>query len=159
MSAIISALSSAAITNLHLTWAHVNRRAALEALSHYNEPNGGFARYRNLLRDAEGPCVPFITMYLSDIIHAEEHFAYQDTGGRICFYKRARWYETINNILKFAKRPYNIPLDETMKHFIEVQLLAASEHDSDWFWTKSHEVQRTEVAHADIRKGLEAAGF
>jgi len=28
-----------------------------------------------------------------------------------------------------------------------------------WFWEKSQEVQQSELAHADIRKGLEAAGF
>ena len=159
MSAIVSALSSSVLTRLHLTWAHVNRKAALDSLCQYNEPNGGFARYRNILRDIEGPCVPFITMYLNDIVHTQDNFALQDTDGRICFYKRARWYEIVNNILKFTKRPYNISVNETMRHFIEAQLQAASKHDSNWFWTKSQEVQHSEIAHADIRKGLEAAGF
>ncbi len=159
MSAIIIALSSNDITRLHLTWAHISRRSNLEALLRYNEPSGGFAAYRALLEKAEGPCIPFIHMYLGDIIHAAEHFAYQDSPGRVCFYKRARWFEIIGNILKFQKRTYNIPSNEPMKMFIETQLTVTSKHDHNWFWRKSLEVQHSEVANADIRKGLEAAGF
>ncbi|KAF9486355.1 ras GEF [Pholiota conissans] len=159
MSAIIIALSSADITRLHLTWAHVNRKASLETLLRYNEPTGGFAGYRSILQNAEGPCVPFITMYLTDIIHTQDSFAYQDIDGRVCFYKRARWYEIVNNILKFQKRKYNIAPNETSKQFIEGQLAIASSRDQNWFWSKSQEVQHSELAHADIRKGLERAGF
>jgi son of sevenless-like protein len=43
--------------------------------------------------------------------------------------------------------------------FIEQQLSAASSRDVNQFWARSQELQQAELAHADIRKGLEAAGF
>ncbi|KAF8963919.1 ras guanine nucleotide exchange factor domain-containing protein [Flammula alnicola] len=159
MSAIIIALSSTAITGLHLTWAHVSRRSTLDALLRHNEPNGGFAGYRSLLQNVEGPCVPFITMYLTDIIHAQEHFANQDADGRIYFYQRARWYEITTNMLRFQNRTYSIAPGESTMNFIESHLREGVLRDQNWFWSKSQEVQHSELAHADIRKGLEAAGF
>jgi son of sevenless-like protein len=43
--------------------------------------------------------------------------------------------------------------------FIEQQLTNASMKDINSFWMRSQELQQAELAHADIRKGLEAAGF
>ncbi|KAF8167469.1 ras guanine nucleotide exchange factor domain-containing protein [Crassisporium funariophilum] len=157
MSAIIIALSSTVITRLHLTWAHVNRKSNLDALLRYNEPTGGFAGYRNLVQQAEGSCVPFIGMFLTDIVHVQEQFNQEE--GRICFYQRARWYETITNMLRFQPRPYSIAVSESTMNFIDGHLREGSGRDQGWFWTKSQEVQQSELAHADIRKGLEAAGF
>lgn len=156
LSAIIVALSSTVLTNLHLTWVHVKRKSQLDALTQHNAPDGGFAGYRALLAQVEGPCVPFITMYLSDILRAQEQFSPDD--GKVLFYQRARWYEIINNMLKFQARKYTITLNDSMKAFMDVHLRGVL-RDDEWFWTKSQEVQRIELAHADIRKGLEAAGF
>ena len=43
--------------------------------------------------------------------------------------------------------------------FVESQLALAASKDEGGFWMRSQEVQHAELAHADIRKGLEAAGF
>ncbi|KDR85609.1 hypothetical protein GALMADRAFT_54074 [Galerina marginata CBS 339.88] len=157
MSAIIIALSSTVISKLYLTSAHVNRKSVLEALLRHNEPSGGFSGYRSLLQHAEGPCVPFITMYLTDLVHIQDQYK-SDDSSQICFYQRARWHEIITNILKFQSRPYGIAPSESTTTLIESRL-RDTDRDDNWFWTKSLEVQHSEVAHADIRKGLEAAGF
>ena len=157
MSAITLALGSTVVTNLHLTWAHVHRKSGFESLQKYNEPTGGFSAQRTLLQQADGPCVPFITMFLTDIVHTQDQF--NSDGDKICFYQRARWYEIITNMLKFQARTYNLQPNESTATYIEGQLREASAREDNWFWTKSQEVQHSEVAHADIRKGLEAAGF
>jgi len=157
MSAIIIALSSTVITRLHLTWAHVGRKSNLDALLRHNEPTGGFAGYRALLQQAEGPCVPFITMFLTDIMHVQEQ--YKQADDQINFFQRARWYEIITNMLKFQSRPYNIAPSDSTTQFIETHLREVIVKDQNWYWTRSQEVQLSELAHADIRKGLEAAGF
>lgn len=159
MSAIVIALSSAVIARLHLTWVHVSRRSIFDSLLRYSDPKGGFAAYRTLMQNAEGPCVPFISMYLTDIVHVRDHFAKADGDDRICFYQRARWYEIVTNVLKHQSRPYNIALVEQTSKFIEDHLRENTGRDQNWFWSKSQEVQHTEVANADIRKGLEEAGF
>lgn len=157
MSGIINALSSSDVTRLHLTWAHVSRKAQLDALLRHNEPTGGFAGYRSLLQHTNGPCVPFIAMYLVDNHHVQDQF--RDTDGQICFYQKARWYEIITNMLRFQSKPYYISANESTMAFIENQFRDGVLPDDSWYYTRSQEVQHSELAHADIRRGLEAAGF
>ncbi|GLB35754.1 putative guanine nucleotide exchange factor for Ras-like GTPases; N-terminal motif containing protein [Lyophyllum shimeji] len=157
MSAVINGLSSTVINRLHLTWAHVGRKTSLESLLRHNEPTGGFAGYRNLLQHVEGPCVPFISMFLTDLVHIQDHYA--DEGERICWLQRQRSYETVNAMLRYQARPYDFAESESTMNFITKHLQEESAKDSNWFWTRSQEVQQSELAHADIRKGLEAAGF
>ncbi|KAG5639548.1 hypothetical protein H0H81_012219 [Sphagnurus paluster] len=157
MSAVIIGLSSTVISRLHLTWAHVSRKNTLDALLKYNEPTGGFAGYRSLLQAVEGPCVPFIIMYLTDLVHIQDH--YTDEGERICFLQRQRSYETVSAILRYQTRAYGIAESESTMSFICRHLGDEFARDSSWFWMRSQEVQQSELAHADIRKGLEAAGF
>jgi len=156
MSAIITALSSTVITGLQLSWAHTCRKSVLDGLLQHSEPTGGFAGYRMLLQQAEGPCVPFITMFLTEMVHVDQISA---TEGRISFYQRARWFDTITAMLMFQSRPYNIAADEPTIDFIESHLRESCCCDPGWFWRRSLEIQRAEVTHADIRRGLEAAGF
>jgi son of sevenless-like protein len=154
MSAIITALNSTVITRLPLTWAHVSKKSILESLSRYNDPSGGFATYRGL-NNVDGPCLPFITMYLTDMAHIQDQ--YSDKEPQICFYKRKRFYDVISAMLRHQKEPYALPLDDVAV-FIRNQL----QHDPPGervLWKKSEEVQQSELAHADIRKGLEKAGF
>ncbi|KAG6846086.1 hypothetical protein H0H87_006450 [Tephrocybe sp. NHM501043] len=158
MSAIITALSSTVITRLHLTWAHVGRKNVLDGLLKYNEPTGGFAGYRNLLVNVDGPCVPFITMFLTDLVHIQDAFA-DEPNGRICFLQRQRSYETITLMLQFQSRSHDIAESESLISFITRNLQDHADKDNNWFWAKSQEVQTLELHHADIRKGLEAAGF
>ncbi|TFK77505.1 ras GEF [Pluteus cervinus] len=157
MSSLITALSSTVISKLHLTWAHVGRKSALDNLLKYNEPSGGFAGYRLLLSNVEGSCVPFIGMYLTDICHIGDQ--YPDDGERISFIRRQRWFETVSAVLRYQSRPYNIAESESTRNYILTNLQIGSLKDPAWFWVKSKEVQETEMAHADIRRGLEAAGF
>jgi son of sevenless-like protein len=156
MSAIITALSSTVITGLQLTWAHTSRKPALDGLLRHSDPTGGFAGYRALLQQAEGPCVPFITMFLTEMAHVDQ---ISGTEERISFYQRARWFDTITAMLMFQSPSYNIAADESIINLFEGHLREGSCCDPGWFWKKSMETQRAEVTHADIRRGLEAAGF
>lgn len=156
MAAIVTALSSTVLTQLHTTWAHVNRKSTFETLLRYNEPTGGFAGYRSLLQQVEGSCVPFITMYLTDIMHASQ--LPREENDIIFFFQRARWHEVITQMLKFQSQPYKIAPSETTTQFIDVHLREVL-WDDNWFWQRSQELQQEEAAHADIRKGFEAAGF
>lgn len=155
MCAIITALSTTALTQLHSTWAQVGRKSNLDSLLRHNEPTGRFSGYRTL-QQIDGPCVPFITMYLTDIIHAGEQ--HKEESDVILFYQRARWFEIITNMLKFQSRPYRIAPSETTTSFIEMHLRETL-WDQSWFWQRSQELLRTEAVHAEFRKGLEAAGF
>jgi len=156
MSAIITALSSTVITALQLTWAGTSRKSVLDGLLWYSDPTGGFAKYRILLQQVEGPCVPFITMFLTEMVHAEQ---FSGTEGRISFYQCTRWYEAITAMLMFQSRPYKIAADKLTIRFIEGHLREGSCRDPGWFWKKSLDLKKDEETRADIRSCLEAAGF
>ncbi|KAJ3717263.1 ras guanine nucleotide exchange factor domain-containing protein [Lentinula guzmanii] len=159
MSAIINALSSTVIKRLSLTWLHVGRRNTLETLLKYNEPSGGFSAYRQLhLHAINAPCVPFIGMYLTELVHIKDQ--YSDEAGRVSMVQRQRWYDVVMIMLQSQANPYNIVENDTMK-FIQNNLRGWTA-TKDWqakFWSKSSEVQKSEREKADIRKGLEKAGF
>jgi son of sevenless len=157
MSAVINALSSTAISRLPLTWAYVGRKSGLDGLLRHNEPTGGFSGYRSLLQNVDGSCVPFLGMYMTDLVHIQDQFS--DDNGRICFFQRQRWYETITAMLRYQSKPYDIAENDSTLKFIEEHLHEGSTKDQNWFWSKSQEIEETELAHADIRKGLDAAGF
>jgi len=156
MSAIITALSNTVITGLQLTWARTSRKSVLDGLLLYSDPTGGFAKYRTLLRQVEGPCVPFITMFLTDMVRVDQ---FSGTEGRISFYQRTRWYEAITAMLMFQSRPYKIAADEQTINYIEGHLREGSCCDPGLLWKRSLKIQEDEAKHADIKKGLEAAGF
>ncbi|KAJ3561149.1 hypothetical protein NP233_g10371 [Leucocoprinus birnbaumii] len=154
MSAIITALNSTVIQRLPLTMAHVSRKSTLESLSRYNDPSGSFGTYRKL-NNVEGPCLPFITMYLTDLAHIQDQ--YSDKDGQICFLKRKRFYDVISTMLRHQKELYALPLDDVAV-FIKDRLQQEPPNERG-LWKKSEEVQHSELAHADIRRGLEKAGF
>ncbi|KAJ7150331.1 ras guanine nucleotide exchange factor domain-containing protein [Mycena filopes] len=149
MSAVINALSSTVISRLHLTWAHCRAQ--------FNDPTGGFSGLPRAAQRRRGPDRAFIGMYLTDIVHISDQFS--DHDEMISFLKRQRWYDVVQIMLRAQARPYNIAESETTLNFIAGHLRMDSMKDQTWFWEKSQEVQQSELAHADIRKGLEAAGF
>ncbi|KII94039.1 hypothetical protein PLICRDRAFT_50030 [Plicaturopsis crispa FD-325 SS-3] len=167
MSAIVTALSSAVIARLHLTWVNASRRSQFEQISKYNDPTSGFAAYRQLLQEVDGPCVPFIPMFLTNIVHIADQLQDMvppnpdrpDAKPLIFFTKRQRWYDIISTMLRHQRHFYIIPDNDSSRIFIESHLRTANTKDQGWYWQRSKEVQHLELAHADIRKGLEAAGF
>jgi son of sevenless len=177
MSAIVAGLASAVISRLHLTWAHVSRNTQLELLLKLNEPTANFSAYRNLLASIDGPCIPFVGMYLSDMVHINDKYpdnvtvevptpspaspntVSNESRKLIHFVKRLRWHDAVHSILKFQGKPFNFFEDPAIVNFVQQHLSAALARDQSWYWSRSHELQQAELAHADIRKGLEAAGF
>ncbi|KAI0660561.1 ras GEF [Cubamyces menziesii] len=170
MHAIVDALSSPVVSRLHLTWAHVGRRSQLEQLAKYHEPSGSLSAYRISQRTADGPCIPFIGMYLADmqLANTEEPdniviLSSSTSSGAplslINFAKREKWHEAIDAILRHQARPYTFAEDASVAAYIETNIALAGEKEQGAFWLKSQEIQQAELQHADIRKGLELAGF
>ncbi|KAJ3556493.1 hypothetical protein NM688_g2000 [Phlebia brevispora] len=170
MSAIVTALSSTVLSKLHLTWAHVGRTSHLDPLAKFNDPSGSFSAFRQAQQTLEHdvPCVPFVGMYLTDFVHINDQFKDKDipttdpekpTERHFCFLKRRKWTEVLDTMLQYQKIPYPFAQDPATVQLIETNLAAAAEKDQAEFWSKSQEVLQVEVASADIRKGLQAAGF
>lgn len=75
------------------------------------------------------------------------------------FEKRQMWHAAISSLLRFRVNPYTFIENPSAISFIEAQMALAAAKDERWFWVRSDELQQAELVHADIRKGLEAAGF
>ena len=75
------------------------------------------------------------------------------------FVKRQRWSDVISAMLQHQGKAYSFSEDAATMAFIEAGLSMADDIDTDMFWPKSQEVQQNEIECADIRKGLEMAGF
>jgi len=148
MSAIITALTSNIVQKLSLTIAHVSKKSVLDSLSRYNDPSNSFATYRKL-NNVDGPCLPFIAMYLTDLVHIEDQLSDKESGP-ICFYKRRRFFHVISIMLRHQKEPYLLPLDDVAV-FLRDQLRKEPLMERE-LWEKSEEVRQLEVAHIDIRK-------
>ncbi|KAA1471413.1 ras GEF [Dentipellis sp. KUC8613] len=165
MSAIVAGLSSVAVSRLHFTWLHSGREARLEPLVKYNAPAGNYSFLRAELEAVDGPCVPFLGMYLKSMVYISDQHSDSITvtpsGSTtfINFVKRQKWYEVVTAMLRFQAKPYNIQENPETTTFMRVQMAHAANTEDQWFWTRSEEVQLDELVHADIRKGLEAAGF
>ncbi|CDO73135.1 hypothetical protein BN946_scf185007.g190 [Trametes cinnabarina] len=166
MHAIVAALSSPVISRLHLTWTHVGRRSQLEQMAKYHEPSGSLSAYRISQRTVDGPCIPFIGMYLTDIQLANtqgpDNIVILSSSAPmllINFAKREKWYEAIDAIMRHQAKTYTFAEDPGVVAYIDTNVAVAGEKDQSSFWLKSQEIQQAELQHADIRKGLELAGF
>jgi son of sevenless-like protein len=77
----------------------------------------------------------------------------------INFVKRQKWYDAVNTIMRYQNKSYGFAENPQIMNYIAEHLQLAISKDPASFWARSQELQQHEVAHADIRKGLEAAGF
>jgi son of sevenless len=150
MTALLTALSSSCIAQLDVTWAHTVRKPNLDKLLKYLEPTGRFRTYRALLQSAEGPVVPFISMFLTDIVHISQ---LPDTVPSpsdpnlelISFSKRQRLFVCVSAILKYQSQAYDFEDCESIRAFVERHLATANVKNPDWFWTKAKEVSQLEL--------------
>jgi son of sevenless-like protein len=132
-------------------------------------PASNYGYYRSILEAVEGPCVPFVGPFLKNIIYAQEQHAdnvfVQSTTnpGRhftlVHFVKRQKWFDITMQMLRFQTKPYLISEIPEMTSFITIQIEKAATMGERWYWQRSDELQHAELIHADIRRGLEAAGF
>lgn len=114
MHAIINALSSQVISRLDQTWAHATQASVLDNLLTFSNPANRFATYRAAIRAYQSPCVPYIGMWLTEMAQINDR--YPDTlpsNNRdltalrlIDFLKRAKWFDILEQMLRFQCKPY-----------------------------------------------------
>jgi son of sevenless-like protein len=174
MSAIVAALSGGDVGKLHLTWAQINRAPTLESLMRITDPIGGFSNYKSLhnLLSNETPCIPFISAFLTDLIHINDQYpntiptpagpvpGLVSPRPLINFVKFQRLNDVVTSILKFSGRTYKgITENTSMIQTIEQQIEAAATKDAGFFWQQSQELQSAEIKAHSIWKNLNDAGF
>jgi len=153
MHAIINALSNHAISRLDQTWAHATQAAVFDNLLTFSNPAHRFATYRTATRACQGPCVPYIGMWLTEI--AQINDSYPDnvpsdnrdlaTSRLINFSKRAKWFDILEQMLRFQNQPYTfVDVPHTMG-YIEGNLVNAMGLSSEFLQMKSREIVQQEM--------------
>ncbi|GJJ73293.1 son of sevenless [Entomortierella parvispora] len=110
LSATVAALSQSPIHRLKRTWEQVPHRtmSSFEELQGLMSVNKNWAEYREILHSVNPPCVPFVGMYLTDLVMIQD--GNQDflkkSGHLINFYKRVKTAEVIRDIQQYQSVPY-----------------------------------------------------
>ena len=148
MHAIVNALSSHTISRLDQTWAHATQVAVLDNLLAFSNPANKFATYRAAIRASQGPCVPYIGMWLAEIAQINDR--YPDTVpsndrdlatlSLIHFSKRTKWFEILEQMLRFQNKPYMLVEVPHTMGYIEGNLVNAMGLSSEFLQTKSREI-------------------
>jgi hypothetical protein len=73
--AVLSGVSSSAVLRLSKTFQHISKNPIYErylALEKVMASEKSFSEYRQALRAAELPCIPYLGVFLRDILYIEE---------------------------------------------------------------------------------------
>lgn len=162
MISIISGLDSAPIYRLDRTWSQVSERSCnfLNPLRQLISSTSSFRVYRDTLRAAVPPCIPFLGgflsldlpvgledpifidrtgLYLKDLTFIEDGNPSLTGEGIINFHKYRMLATTILEIKRFKEVPYALQLISAFQEYLSTQLQSARDlHD---LWEKSRSLE------------------
>ncbi|GAD95390.1 cell division control protein Cdc25 [Paecilomyces variotii No. 5] len=126
---IISGLGTAPVYRLGRTWSQVSERtcAVLEPLRSLVASTKNFHQYRETLRSASPPCIPFLGVYLMDLTFIEDGNPSLTPSGMINFSKRGKAAAVIRDIQRFQTSPFLFKPVPELQEFIVGNLQSASD--------------------------------
>jgi son of sevenless-like protein len=153
MHAIVNALSSHVISRLDQTWAHATQAAVFDTLLTFSNPANQFATYRTIIRASQGPCVPYIGMWLTEIAQINDRYPDAVPSGNwdlttsslINFSKRAKWFDVLEQVLRFQNKPYMVAEVPHTMGYIEGHLVNAMGLSPEFLQVKSREIAQQEM--------------
>ncbi|KAG0231882.1 hypothetical protein BGX31_005329 [Mortierella sp. GBA43] len=122
LSATMAALSQSPIYRLKRTWEQVPNRTmtSLMELQQLMGVAKNWADYREELHNVNPPCVPFVGMYLTDLVMIQDGNPdfLKKSNTLVNFYKRVKTAEVIREIQQYQSVPYCLTAVPEIQAFI-----------------------------------------
>ncbi|KAG0217118.1 hypothetical protein BGX31_000348, partial [Mortierella sp. GBA43] len=161
LSATTAALAHCAVHRLKRTWELVPARSmnSLTTLQAVTNSAKSWSEYRQELHSANPPCVPFLGVYLTDLVFIEDGNAdfLKGADQHINFYKRGRTAEVIREIQQYQSVPYCLTSIREIQAFIR-RGMDQSKSVSD-LYDQSLELEPREGEEEKITRLLSESGF
>ena len=161
VTAIVSALGTSHIVRLSRTWQAVNPKtnAMLEAMRNLIASGKNFLQYRETLRVATPPCIPFLGVYLTDLTFIEDGIPSHIKGTELInFAKRTKTAEVIRDIQQYQNVPYALNPVPELQEWVAENMRNAGTSDDDMF-AQSLKVEPREREEEKIARLLSESGF
>lgn len=133
LTSIVSALGTAPIHRLGRTWAQVAPKTSnvLNSMRQLMVSTRNFGAYREKLRLANPPCIPFLGVYLTDLTFIEDGIAsIVKNSNLINFSKRTKTAEVIHDIEQYQNVPYSLtPVPDLQEYILSNMRTAGDVHE------------------------------
>lgn len=160
VTAIISAFGTAPILRLNRTWQAVSpkTRAMLESMRQLISSEKNFVKYRETLHAATPPCIPFLGVYLTDLIFIEDGIASLVKDSELInFAKRTKTAEVIRDIQQYQNVPYSLNPVPEMQEWISENMKNA--RNVQELYNESLKIEPREREEEKIARLLSESGF
>ncbi|BGP16758.1 hypothetical protein JCM10213_002149 [Rhodosporidiobolus nylandii] len=162
---IIAGLNSTPIHRLRRTWETVNQKAMilLGGLNNVMRPDKNYKEYREILRKAAPPCVPFLGVYLTDWVFIGDGNPdmLREKPHQINFNKRSKAAELILGIQLNQRTSYNLQAVNQVAKWLQERLFPPTVHpDSEGhLYSISLALEPRERDDEKIARLLSESGF
>lgn len=160
VTAVISAMGTAPILRLNRTWhaANMKTRAMVESMRQLISSTKNFVQYRETLHAATPPCIPFLGVYLTDLIFIEDGIASLVKNTELInFAKRTKTAEVIRDIQQYQNVPYSLNPVPELQEWISENMRNAG--DVQEMYNQSLKLEPREREDEKITRLLTESGF